>query len=77
MTPECPDATVHETHARVRLTIPAPVRLPVAERDELLALVQALRAALDASEARRARELVLDLERRLEAEGAAAKSETA
>ncbi|MCL4754338.1 MAG: hypothetical protein KJ015_29550 [Myxococcales bacterium] len=53
------------------------VRLPVAERDELLALARALRAALDAGEPRRARELGLELERRLEAAGVAAESETA
>ncbi|MBE7480221.1 MAG: hypothetical protein HS104_09585 [Polyangiaceae bacterium] len=67
---ECPRATVHGELAQV-------VRLPVAERDELLALARALRAALDAGEPRRARELGLELERRLEAAGVAAESETA
>lgn len=70
MSPECPRATVHTDAAEL-------VRLPVAERDELLALVRALRAALDDDEPRRARELGLELERRLEAAGVAAESETA
>ena len=52
---------------RVRSNETGAVRLPVGERAELLALVRQLRAAL-AEGPSRARELVLAIERALEAE---------